>query len=214
MRKMNITKKVVLCAGIFLLAAICAIMIIVFLKPQTKGKEYDKYIIVQENIYWEDKAFYRQQSNIASTTLGEQIGITDEKQQVYSIEGMDQKSWICVRVDGLEYIYTSVDVSPFSLENLAVSMIQVKDESALGGAQTRITDAEVIDSIVGCIVDENLVNPPESVTDVKQVNLYVEEYPELYYILYYLHNDTDGCFLLNPVTNEAWEIGHELMMQL
>ncbi len=208
------TKKAVLCVGAFLLVAICAIMIIVLFKPHANENEYDKYIIVQESIYWGDKAFNRQQSNLASITLGEQIGITDEKQQVYSIEGMDRESWICVRVDGLEYIYTSVEVPALSLENLAVSMIQVKDESSLGGVQARITDTEVINSIVGYIVDENLVIPPESVSVVKQVNLYIEEYPELYYILYYLHNDTDGCFLLNPVTNEAWKIGHELMMQL
>lgn len=208
------TKKAVLCVGTFLLVAICAIMIIVLFKPHANENEYDKYIIVQESIYWGDKAFNRQQSNLASITLGEQIGITDEKQQVYSIEGMDRESWICVRVDGLEYIYTSVEVPALSLENLAVSMIQVKDESSLGGVQARITDTEVINSIVGYIVDENLVIPPESVSVVKQVNLYIEEYPELYYILYYLHNDTDGCFLLNPVTNEAWKIGHELMMQL
>ncbi len=208
------TKKAVLCVGAFLLVAICAIMIIVLFKPHANENEYDKYIIVQESIYWGDKAFNRQQSNLASITLGEQIGITDEKQQVYSIEGMDRESWICVRVDGLEYIYTSVEVQALSLENLAVSMIQVKDESSLGGVQARITDTEVINSIVGYIADENLVIPPESVSVVKQVNLYIEEYPELYYILYYLHNDTDGCFLLNPVTNEAWKIGHELMMQL
>lgn len=208
------TKKAVLSVGAFLLVAICAIMIIIFFKSHSNDKEYNKYIIVQENIYWENKAFYKQQSNLASITLGEQIGITDEKQQVYSIEGMDRESWICVRVDGLEYIYTSVDVPSLSLENLTVSMIQVKDESSLGGVQARITDTEIVNSIVGYIKDENLVNPPESVSVVKQVNLYAEEYPELYYILYYLHNDTDGCFLLNPVTNEAWKIGHELMMQL
>lgn len=208
------TKKAVLCVGAFLLVAICVMMIIVLFKPHANENEYDKYIIVQENIYWEDKAFYRQQSNLASITLGEQIGITDEKQQVYSIGSMDRESWICVRVDGLEYIYTSVSIPSFSLENLAISMIQVKDESALGGVQAHITDTEVITPIVGYIADENLVIPPESVSVVKQVNLYLEEYPELYYILYYLHNDTDGCFLLNPVTNEAWKIGHELMMQL
>lgn len=208
------TKKAVLCVGAFFLVAICAIMVIVLFKSHVNENEYDKYIIVQENIYWEDKAFYQQQSNLASITLGEQIGITDEKQQVYSIEGMDRERWICVRVDGLEYIYTSVDVPSLSLENMAVSMIQVKNESSLGGVQARITDTEVINSIVEYIVDENLVIPPESVSVVKQVNLYIKEYPELYYILYYLHNDTDGCFLLNPVTNEAWKIGHELMMQL
>lgn len=65
-------------------------------------------------------------------------------------------------------------------------MIQVKDESSLGGVQARITDTEIVNSIVGYIKDENLVNPPESVSVVKQVNLYAEEYPELYYILYYL----------------------------
>lgn len=99
------TKKAVLSGGAFLLVTICAIMIIIFFKSHSNDKEYNKYIIVQENIYWENKAFYKQQSNLASITLGEQIGITDEKQQVYSIEGMDRESWICVRVDGLEYIY-------------------------------------------------------------------------------------------------------------
>ena len=207
-------KKAVLCVGVFLLVAMCTIVTIVCFRPHGNEKDYDKYIIIQENIYWENKVFYKQQSNLASITLGEQIGITDEKQQVYSIEGMDREGWICVRVDGLEYIYTSVDVPALSLENLTVSMIQVKDESSLGGVQTRIIDTEIINSIVGYIKDENLAKPPESVSVVKQVNLYAEEYPELYYILYYLHNDTDGCFLLNPVTNEAWKIGHELMNQL
>jgi len=207
------SKKII----IFSIAISCVILlgIVVLVGSRlTKSKDYDKYFVVKENLYLDEKAFTKEYNNFAAITLGEQIGITDENQQVYAIGGLKEDEWICVRSDGLEHIYRQISVPKISLGNLNVSKLQIKDELALGGIQTYITDKSIVDAIMGDVTDKNLVNAPTLVSVVKQVNIYFDEFPTLYYILYYLHNDTDGCFLLDPITNETWMIGHELMMQL
>lgn len=208
------SKKKLIVFGSVCFCVILLVAGVLLLRGKEENGEYSKYIIVYENIYYDNQTFTRESSNLAVALIDRQIGITDEGQQVFAIAGLDQQDWICVRVDGLEYLYRNIALLPVELEHSGVDKIQVKDESALGGSQALISDSQTIETIMGDIKAENLVNPPSSVSVVKQVNIYLHDYPDMYFILYYLHNDVDGCFLYNPVTDEAWTIGHELMMQL
>jgi hypothetical protein len=70
-------------------------------------------------------------------------------------------------------------------------------------------------SFLADLTDDNLVNVPENVTDVKQLNLYSQDNLALYFVCHYLHDEKNNrCFFLDSGTETAWMIGHELMKQL
>ncbi|MRN56333.1 hypothetical protein [Paenibacillus monticola] len=176
-----------------------------------------KYFVIDEGLYQGDKRYIRQTNNLAAINLGKQIGVTDEKQQVYEITGLDSDSWICSRTDGIESVFRETKTPYLIPEKFKANKLLIKDEGALGGKQVIISQKDIIERILSDMKDENLVKTPdtEQISSIKQVNLYSEDYPGIYFILYLLHDESNGyCFLLESGTQTTWKIGHELMKQI
>lgn len=193
---------VVLCTGSFLMG-----------NQVNLGKE--KYFIIGETLQLDQKIFTRQSVVLSALQLGKQIGVTDDKQQVYSINGMDKTKWICVRIGGEETLYRESSTPVFSYETTQTNKMIIKDEGALGGNYTEITDQNVIDSIMAGITDQNIVNMPDEIKNLKEVNLYFDELPGICYTLYYGHDIVNNfCFLLDTNSETFWRIGPELMQQM
>lgn len=170
-----------------------------------------KYIVIDESLYYGKKHYVRLTQNLTAVKLKDEIGFTDDKQQVYSIEGQDMDNWICVRADGIESVFREVSVKFLIIDNFKTNKLIVKEEGSVGGKQITIVEQKAVESILSSLTDKNLVKMPASISGVKQVNLYSNQFPGLCFKLYYLHDDNSNCFLYDSTTEEIWKTGHELM---
>lgn len=178
-------------------------------------KETEKYIIIDEDLYYNDKVFTRDDNNYSIIRLGKQIGMTDEGQQVFSIENQSKEEWICVRIEGIEYLYREIKVRSMGLKKFSVDKIILKDQLAAGGYKVSITSKKMIKTILSQLTDKNLVKFPKESLEIKQIVTYSNKYPGLSYEMYYMHDEeNDNCFIYNAYTDEIWVIGHELMEYL
>ncbi len=177
-----------------------------------KSTTMNKYLIIDEIVYFNDRQFIAQSVNLTAINLGKQIGVTDEKNQVFEILGQKTDEWICIRHDGLETIYKETNVPFLIVERFNTNKIVEHDERQLSGQQVTITQTDTISKVLSYIKDENIVNYPQTETEEKKLNLYSEKFPGLCFILYYLHdNENDNCFIYDPNLEKTWKIGHELM---
>lgn len=180
-----------------------------------RNKKTEKYIIIDEDLYYNDKVFTRDDNNYSIIRLGKQIGMTDEGQQVFSIENQSKEEWICVRIEGIEYLYREIKVRSMGLKKFSVDKIILKDQLAAGGYKVSITSKKMIKTILSQLTDKNLVKFPKESLEIKQIVTYSNKYPGLSYEMYYMHDEeNDNCFIYNAYTDEIWVIGHELMEYL
>jgi len=181
----------------------------------SQTKRMEKFLIIDEILYLNDRQYIGQSVNLIAIDLGSQIGVTDENQQVYEIKGQKPSEWICIRYDGMEAVYKELNVPYLILSRFKADKIIVKDVSKLCSLQITITEQEVINSIISDLKDDNIVNISEIQIDAKQLNVYSEKFPGLCFILYYLHDDESGnCFIYDPNLETAWIIGSALINQL
>jgi len=196
--------------AVFVLVAIAVVLFLQFNKSTMR-----KYIIIQNELFYEDMAYVKMAENLFAISLTDQIGITDRDQQVYAIQGQDSNDWICVRIDGIEAVYRNSKIPYLVVDRFNTNKMVVKDESILEGNQKTIIDQTIIDASLGYMVDKNLVNmPEEGYSMVMAINLYSDDFKGLCITLYYLHDENGNCFIYNSNTEEVWKIGHELMQQL
>ncbi len=204
-------KKKILIILVFVIAMIVTACITLTIR----NKKTEKYIIIDEDLYYNDKVFTRDDNNYSIIRLGKQIGMTDEGQQVFSIENQSEEEWICVRIEGIEYLYREIKVRSMGLKKFSVDKIIIKDQLAAGGYKVSITSKKMIKTILSQLTDKNLVKFPQESLEIKQIVTYSNKYPGLSYEMYYMHDEeNDNCFIYNAYTDEIWVIGHELMEYL
>lgn len=200
---------------ILIIAILVLSIIAVMLLFQLNKNTMRKYIVIQNEIFYEDKVYVKMAENLFAIALADQIGVTDLDQQVYAIEGQDMNEWICVRTDGVEGVYRDNSIPYLVVDRFNTNKMIIKEESISGGTQKTIVDREIIDVSLGYLVDENLVNMSEEpYSMIMALNLYSDDFKGLCITLYYLHDENDNCFIYNSNTEEVWKIGHELMQQL
>jgi hypothetical protein len=200
---------------LILLFFVIAMIVTACITLTIRNKKTEKYIIIDEDLYYNDKVFTRDDNNYSIIRLGKQIGMTDEGQQVFSIENQSKEEWICVRIEGIEYLYREIKVRSMGLKKFSVDKIILKDQLAAGGYKVSITSKKMIKTILSQLTDKNLVKFPKESLEIKQIVTYSNKYPGLSYEMYYMHDEeNDNCFIYNAYTDEIWVIGHELMEYL
>ena len=196
----------VLAASVLLLAALVTTLALNALQTADT-----KFIIINESIFESDKMYFPQGESIFAVNLEKKVGVTDLKQQVYKISGMDTGEWICVRNDGDEVLFKEKSVEGFSVESFNPDVIVIKDADAVGGAQTTVTDKNTIKAVVSKLNDKYATTARLNLSSMKKVEFFSQNYPGLGVVLYYLHDADGNCYLVNMDTNDTWQIGHELM---
>lgn len=180
-----------------------------------KNDSINKYLIIQDELVFDDKYYVQLVENLAAIELEEQIGVTDQGQEVYKIKGQDSNDWICIRNDGGESIYRNRDIQFLTIDRFKTNKLVVKDDTLSGGERKTIIEEDIINKILSDLKDENLSNYPEGIEMSKKVILYSDSFPGLCFTLYYLHDSENGvCFLYDYGTDKLWMVGHELMQQL
>ncbi len=200
----------------FIIGAICLIGVflcsILIYFTWFKSTNMHKYLIIDEIVHFNGEQFIAQSVNLTAINLGRQIGVTDEKHQVYEIIGQKNDEFICIRHDGLETVYKESNVPYLIVERFNTDKIVQHHETQLSGQQVTISQKDVITKVLSYIKDENIVNDSGIKADVKKLKLYSEKFPGLCFILYYLHDEDNGnCFIYDPNLEKTWKIGHELM---
>ena len=176
-----------------------------------RKEKLQKYVVLNENLVYEGKIYLRQVDHLIAVQLGEQCGITDLKQQVFTIQGEDKSKWICVREDEMEGIYKESSEMDITLQSLKPNVLVIKDNGSIESRQVKITDTTLIEKVVSQLTDKNRIENPINISVLKKVIMYSGSHPGLGYICYYAHNDDGKCYLMNSSKSEIWQIGHELM---
>lgn len=172
-----------------------------------KNDGMNKYLIIQNELVFDDKYYVQLVENLSAIELEKQIGVTDQGHQVYKIKGQDSNDWICVRNDGEEFVYRNRDVQFLTIDRFKTNKLVVKDDTLSEGERKTIIDEDVINKILSDLKDENLSNYPESIETSKKVALYSDSFPGLCFTLYYLHDSENGvCFLYDYATDNLWII--------
>ena len=208
MKRIKTQVFVLIIIAAFLVSA-TAIGFFWFLGNGAGGNE--KFIVLNENLYWKNNLYIRQADNMEAVQLGGVIGITDLKQQVYSIKGQDPLEWVCVRNYGAECIYKKSTVPKVSIQTFFPDTLIIKNEYDLGGEQYTITNKQIINAAFFALTDDNILSAPVNASSTRMLILFSNEYPGLCYKLSYLHDRDGGCYLYDGYYQQTWEIGHELM---
>ncbi|HEX9061897.1 MAG TPA: hypothetical protein VF941_17090 [Clostridia bacterium] len=171
----------------------------------------NKYIETNDNLVFGNKLFVPQNVNIIPKNIGKQCGITDNKKQVFEIDGQKPNEWVCMLDNGVTKVYKEQSVEFISFKDFKPVKFKVKDMKS-NKVTKEIIDINVINKVVSEMCKENVVNPPNSPSMMSQLDFESYKCPGLVFSYIFLHDEsTKLCFIVDQSNNITWKIGHELM---
>jgi hypothetical protein len=170
-----------------------------------------KMVFINDNLEYNNTLFVPVDETAYCDQLSSLYGIANTNFEVYSIVGQSSNSFLCLRKDGLEYIYESENLVPLTVTTFKPNKIIISDIDQINSNQMQINEKSVLQKVLSDMTDKNEVQMPSVVSTIKQIGFISSYYPGIKLKFQYEHDTQGNCYITDNYSDTTWKIGDELM---
>jgi len=129
----------------------------------------------------------------------------DKGEKLYEIPGVDPREWLSENIEtmGIPFLFREQNVKEPEFESFGTNIIHVVMTGEINIELREISDPELVGIIVNDFASGQSGPYPEFVTDSLVLYFESEKYPGIYYVLEYLLDDRDLCYLFDRWTGRC-----------
>lgn len=199
-------KKIVITISLSVLLCVITFLCLI----NVKKNNTKQYIVFNDTLSLENEFYYKVEISLRADKLDQLLGYTTEGDQVYAIEGLDKKDWICLRNAGEEYIYRSARTNPITDFTLMdFSKLVIRDYNNIE-VILAIDDEEIIQELKKQLIEENIVSGDIIATDIKNFSVFFKEYPTLEYECSYIIDQNGDHYFYDSYTDCTWKLNSHI----
>lgn len=163
------------------------------------------FVIYNDTLNAENRNYLECELPMEAVELDSLIGKTQEGFQVYSIKGIDDEKFVCLRIDGQESIWRNSLLNAMSfIQQLKVDKVVFRSEYGNENIYTA-KDKKILNKLISMIDDENVISGELIGDEIRQLYLYSSKYEGLCCKLLYIIDETGEEYLYDSESQTAWK---------
>ncbi|MCL2097118.1 MAG: hypothetical protein FWH10_09505 [Oscillospiraceae bacterium] len=129
----------------------------------------------------------------------------DRGERLHAIPGIEPSEWLSenIRDMGMPFLFRERSVEEPGLEDFETSTIYVTMSGEISVEIRRITDINIIETIINDFLNAPGVPPPDFISDSLTLNFASEKYRGIYYILEYISGHEDNYYIFDRWTGRC-----------